>query len=203
MTDYITSTALKSTLELTGETYADADISAAITAASRVIDAYKNTRFYPTTETRYYTGDPCELRVRIDDLSTSTGATVSIDVDGDGVYETTWTSGTDYYLDPANADLQGLPFNAVTIRRQSGRRWPYYQRSVKVVGAFGWATAPAQVTEACTILAGRYLRRARETPYGIVAIATDSVGLARLGRIDPDVAFMLDNITGETPRLIA
>lgn len=203
MTDYITSAALKSTLELTGQTYADADIATAITAASRVIDAYKKTRFYPTTETRYYTAGPSVYNLQIDDLSTSTGSTVSIDINGDGVYETVWALNTDYYFEPVNAPLEGQPFDRLCIRRQSGRVFPIYQHSIRVDGQFGWATAGAQVIQSTTILAGRYLKRARETPYGIVTVGVDALSAARLGRIDPDVAFLLDNINGESPQLIA
>jgi hypothetical protein len=58
------------------------------------------------------------------------------------------------------------------------------------------------VTQATTILAGRYLKRARETPYGILTIGTDALAAARLGRIDPDVSFLLDNLDADEPLLI-
>jgi hypothetical protein len=57
--------------------------------------------------------------------------------------------------------------------------------------------------QAATILAGRYLKRARETPYGIVSVGADALAAARLGRIDPDVAFLLDNIGGDVAQLLA
>jgi hypothetical protein len=46
------------------------------------------------------------------------------------------------------------------------------------------------------------LKRARETPYGIVVVSGDAVAAARLGRIDPDVAFLLDNLPGDAPVLV-
>lgn len=203
MTTYITSTQMKNTLEISGETYADDDITAAIEAASRVIDAYKGTRFYPTAETRKYTAsdlDYCES-LAIDDLCGLN--TLSVDMDGDGVFETTWTRGVDFYLEPQDADLTGKPWNQISLRQQAGRQWPGYKYAVSVAGTFGWSTAPGQVTESCSILANRYLKRARETPYGIVTVGTDSLAMARLGRIDPDVAFMLDGISDDnTPTLI-
>lgn len=203
MTTYITSTQMKNTLEITGETYADDDITAALEAASRVIDTYKGTRFYPTAETRTYTANECEQSLAIYDLNNSAGSTVSFDLDGDGTYETVLARNTDYYLEPQNAELTGKPWNTITLRAQAGRQWPQYQYGVQVVGSFGWATAPGQVTEACSILANRYLKRARETPYGIVTIGTDALAMARLGKIDPDVAFMLDNVTDDNvPTLI-
>lgn len=201
MTTYITSTQLKNTLELTGETYADDDITTALEAASRVIDTYKGTRFFPSSEVRTYTADPYDVSLPIYDVSSLTS--VMVDQDGDGTYETTWTRNVDFYLEPQDADLTGKPWNRITLRRQAGRQWPAWQFGVQVTASFGWATAPGQVTEACSILASRYLKRARETPYGIVTIGTDALAAARLGRIDPDVAFMLDNVSDEdVPTLI-
>lgn len=207
MTTYISTATMADTLEITGETYALADMASAIEAASRTIDAYKSTRFYPTSETRTYTapksgyGVGCSLSIY--DLNNSAGSTVSFDMDGDGAYETVLVRDTDYYLEPQNNDLTGKPWNQITLREQSGRQWPQVQYGVQVQGSFGWATAPGQVTEACSILANRYLKRARETPYGIVTVGTDAVAMARLGKIDPDVAFMLDQIyDDDTPLLV-
>lgn len=211
---YITSTAMKNTLEIGSETYADADITVAIEAASRVIDAYKNTRFYPTVESRKYTppfgqeqgwygGGAYYASLPIYDLSNSSTAVVTVDTIGDGSYGTTWVADTDFFFEPKDNDLTGKPWNQITLRRQAGRVWPLYQYSIKVTGSFGWATAPGQVTEACSILANRYLKRTRETPYGIFAVGTDAVAMAKLGKIDPDVAFMLDEIYDDnTPLLI-
>lgn len=202
MTIYITATDMKNTLEISGETYADSDINTAIEAASRVIDTYKGTRFFPSSETRTYTASGCDQSLSIYDLNNSAGSTVSFDMDGDGVYETVLARNTDYYLEPQNADLTGKPWNTITLRSKSGRQWPQWQYGVQVQGSFGWATAPGQVTEACSILANRYLKRARETPYGIVTVGTDALAMARLGKIDPDVAFMLDNVTDDNVPLM-
>lgn len=204
MTDYITSTSLKTTLEIDSATYADADIATAITGASRAIDDYKQTRFYPTTETRHYTADSIyQCSIDIYDLNASTAETVSVDVNGDGTYGTAWVNGTDYYLNPADAELTGKPYNQLVIRAQSGRVFPTWQRGIQIRGSFGWSTAPMQVTQAATILAARYLKRARETPYGILQVVGDGITAARLGKIDPDVAFLLDNLGGSVPQLIA
>lgn len=208
-TTYISTATMADTLEISGETYAIDDMVSAIEAASRVIDAYKGTRFYPTAETRTYTAPiatgysslwmyDCSLSIY--DLCGLDSLTV--DMDGDGVFEETWTRDLDFYLEPNDADLTGKPWNQITLRQQGGKRWPQWQYAVSVAGTFGWATAPGPVTEACGILANRYLKRTRETPYGIVAIGTDSLAMARLGKIDPDVAFMLDNISDEDVPLL-
>jgi len=195
---YVTTSELKATLNI-GTTYADDDIDIAVAAASRACDGYKDTRFYPTTETRYYTAAACDQYVDIDELNTLTS--VTIDTTGDGSYSTTWTVSTDFVLTPANADADGFPYNQLRILPQSGRRFPGYINGVKVVGSFGWADTPAGVAQAARIFAGRLLKRSRETPYGIVVVAGDAVAAARLGRIDPDVAFLLDNLPGAAPLL--
>lgn len=196
---YVELEEIKSTLNLTGSSFADADIEVAVGAASRAVDGYTGDRFYPTTETRYYTGCPGETDVTLDSLNTLTSVTV--DTDGNGTYETTWVNGTDFTLDPVNAALEGFPYTKLVLRPQAGRTFPPYANAVKVIGSFGWAAAPAGVKQATRILSGRLLKRARETPYGILVVAGDAVAAARLGRIDPDVAFLLDNLPGTVPLL--
>jgi len=197
-TESAAATVLKTTLGI-GASYADADILVAVNSASRAVDGYCDTVFYSTADTRYYTGVPGELELRLEDINNV--ATVLVDMGGDGVYETTWTSGSDFYAGPINASSLGQPYNKLVLYRQGGKRYPDYQNSVKVTGDFGWATTPAAVDQATAILAGRLLKRSRETPYGILVVAGDAVAAARLGRIDPDVAFLLDNIPGKVPIL--
>ncbi len=201
MTLYVTAAALKTTLSI-GSTYADADVNTAVEAASRACDGYKNVApgmFSAATQTRYYTAEwGCDY-IAIDPLNTLTS--VTLDVDGDGTYETTWTNGTDFVLEPFNGSTDGIPYTLLRLRQQGGRKFPSWQKGVKVIGSFGWAATPGAVTQATSILAGRLLKRARETPYGIVVVAGDAVAAARLGRIDPDVAFLLDNLPGSVPLL--
>lgn len=189
-------TVLKTTLGI-GSTYADADIVAAVNAASRAVDGYCDTRFYSSAETRYYTGCPGDRYIQVDDINNV--ATVVVDQGGDGVYETTWAEGSDFYAGPINSGNAGEPYNKLVLYRQGGKRFPAYDNSVKITGDYGWAATPAAAEQATSILAGRLLKRSRETPYGILVVAGDAVAAARLGRIDPDVAFLLDNIPGKTP----
>jgi hypothetical protein len=199
---YVTAAALKQTLNI-GSTYADDDIDIACEAASRACDGYRNLSpglFAPTSsQTRYYDATQADTCISIDPLNSLTS--VSVDVDGDGTYETTWTVGTDFLLSPYNAVTDGFPYTKIDLLSQAGRRFPGYQKSVAVVGSFGWAATPGAVAQASAILAGRFLKRSRETPYGIVVVSGDAVAAARLGRIDPDVAFLLDNLPGSVPLL--
>lgn len=217
---YVTRDELKTILGLQATEFADVAIDIAIDSASRVIDGYKGTRFYPTAETRYYTASGSVERFRqtpslsyfppgaadasllIDDLVTL--ETLTVDTDGDGIYETTWVEGTDFVLDPANASLDGRPTRYLVLLSQARRAFPNFNRAIKVEGTFGWATTPALVKQAAVLLANRFLTRTRSAPLGIlVATAQDTVATARLGRIDPDAAFLLDHIPNSQPALVS
>lgn len=206
---YITADELKDTLDI-DDSYADFDIEMACSGASEIIDGYKQTRYTSATETRVYS-PPCNLytagslqpsqRLSIHDLSSA--GTVSVDLDGDGVFETTWTNGTHFWLEPINAAVDGIPYDTMVLRPQGAARWPGHPHSVQIEGVFGWAETPVRVRQAAKILANRLLKRARETPYGIVTVVGEAVAAARLGRIDPDVAASLDNEYGRVPQPFA
>jgi hypothetical protein len=54
--NYLTADELKATLALTGQVFADDDLDLAISAASAAVNEACSRRFYPVTETRYFTG---------------------------------------------------------------------------------------------------------------------------------------------------
>jgi hypothetical protein len=193
VTDYIDREDLKSTLSLTGQTYADADIDRAVTAASRGIDRVCGRRFYPDADAnhkRYYTPITADT-VAIGDLITLT--TLKTDNDGDSVFETTWTLNTDFTLEPLNAVEEGFgqPFNRIRVH-PLGRNfllWPW-PRSVEVTGMWGWPSPPEQVKQATSLLASRLLKRAREAPFGVVSLGFEGEA-ARIASSDPDLAFLV------------
>ncbi len=201
MTDYITSAALKSTLTLSNQSFADADIAAAITAASRGIDNVCNRHFSVDTndQTRYYTPQLLNTVV-IDDLVSFT----SLDTDqtGDGSFGYSWILNTDFVLAPINAAADGEPYTRLVAhpRHRLTFGFPsYYPRSVKLVGKFGWPAVPAPITEATTILASMLLKRAREAPFGVVAIGMDVGAAVRIAQTDPTVKFLIANYMREKP----
>jgi hypothetical protein len=192
---YVELEKFKETLSLQGSTFADGDIQIALESASRIADAYTGTHFYQTTETRYYNVfTPYDDYIMVDDLITA--GTVSMDVLGDATYSETWVAGTDFYLDPPNASLDGRPERRLVLRSQARNVFPTYQRGIRVTGTFGWPSVPPQVKQAVQILASRLVKRARETPYGFQVIAGETMAAARLGHLDPDVALLLDSIPG-------
>lgn len=177
----------KAAISLSGFNHADGDLERALISASRAVDDICGRRFYPDTDAtsiRYFTAfDQCS--VTIDDLVTLT--TLETDLTGDGVYETTWVS-SDYQLEPINSVLDGYPYTEIVRKTFGTKYFPYCVRNgVKVTGKFGWSAVPSQVESATLMLAGRYMKRVREAPFGVVGV--DS--MIRLARTDPDVMSLL------------
>lgn len=196
---------VKSTLNLSGQSFADLDLANAIASASRGIDSACGRRFWPdtdATQVRYYTPDS-SYRLMIDDLVTLTS--VLVDQDGDGTFEETWTNGTDFVLQPVNnpSEYPARPYESL-VKRKLGR---YYlpcgvEHSVKVTGKFGWAAVPPDIKTATTILAVKMMKRMREAPFGIVSFGgADSSAAMRIAKTDPDVANLIDGYIRHTPFL--
>lgn len=184
--NYVELEQLKSSLQLTGTSFADGDVADAIGAACRKIDQACNRRFWLDTDAaqvRYYT--PVRAgHLLIDDLVTLT--TFKVDSNGDGTFEDTWTSGTQFNLHPLNAAADGWPYTSVEVRWRSGAYLPCDLRSVQVTGRFGWSAVPEPITEAATILSARLLKRAREAPFMVAAVGADGIGV-RVATLDADV----------------
>lgn len=201
MSDYLELEQLKATLELSNQSFADEDVQAAISAASRGLDEACQRRFYPdtdATQVRYYTPQTA-YQIMVDDLVTLTS--LATDQDGDSVFEQTWTVNTEFTLEPLNATADGQPYTMICLHPLNTVGFPYwYPRSVKVTGKFGWAAVPAPIVEATTILATQLLKRAREAPFGIVSIGLDVGATARLAVTDPSVRFLISPYMREKPR---
>lgn len=190
--EYATSSELKATLAMTGESFADADIALALTAASRGIDNVCGRRFWAdedADQVRYYNPEAPGC-LRIDDLVELTE--LATDPAGDGSFENVWTLNTDVILEPLNAPADGRPWTELRAHPLGAYRFPCgYPRSVRVTGKFGWAAVPDQVKEATLILASKLMRRAREAPFGVVAVGLEQGGAMRIARADPDVMFLI------------
>lgn len=119
--------------------------------------------------------------------------TLSTDSDGDGVFETTWTSGTDYYLWPRNEEVKRrIDVNTVT----SNNVLPVGQERVKIVGSWGITedgVTPYGVRRATLLLAMNYYRRPSSQ------LNSNGLGGAAIhfGYIDPDVASLLWSVSGK------
>lgn len=194
---YVSIDELKDALSLNSQTYANGDLYRACASASRAIDNKTGRFYYSETETRYYTPDRWDPALDIIDVQSVSSLT--IDTAGTSTFSTTWVSGTDFDLEPFNATLTGRPYERIRIRSNSGRTWPSYQRSVKVIGTFGWASVPDPVNQYAIILASKLLKRTREAPFGVLSFGLDEPTAIRIARNDPDFELLLGNYVKTKP----
>lgn len=171
---YCTLVQVKNILGITGTSH-DTELEAAIESASRVIDDWTSQRFWAdgSDTTRYFTPDDgrtLDLLTCGDRESSVVQSitTLTVDVDRDNSFSETWTEGTDFFLAPRSNAAASKPYTAVEIYGAAGRRWPVGQRDgVKIVGTFGWASAPKKIEQACIQLAERVFKETREAPFGV------------------------------------
>lgn len=189
---YVDLNALKETLELQGETFADDDLKASIEAASKAVEDMCGRTFTKKTvdETRTY--HPTRNGwLEVDDLISVTS--IRSNPYGDETYSD-WVT-TDYELDPVNAVAFGAPHTSIRLSPYGEIRSfiPQYRGSVEVIGRFGWPEVPPNVQLATKILSARFLKRVREAPFGIAGIGVDGIAV-RVSRTDPDVGMLLGSL---------
>jgi hypothetical protein len=190
---YVELEELKSTGELTGTTFADADMAPALVAASRGIEQATGRRFYPdadATQVRYYTPDSPSW-VAIDDLITLTQ--VATDRLGGTSFSDIWTLNTDFVLEPLNAAADGWPYSSLRSQPLGSRTFPRgYARSVRVTGMFGWSAPPDAIKTLTKLIAARLVKRTRESPMGFVEIGFEGAVVRAAGYArDPDYQFLI------------
>jgi hypothetical protein len=158
----------------------DSIITSVCLSVSRWIDTYCGRHFFRTTDTRTYQPDNIWL-LPIDDLVSVT--TLKVDNDGDGVYETTWTQGTNYQLRVGDGQFNQLasgepkPFTQVqVIGGTTGSSqwfpftWPFsHLDRVQITGVFGWPQVPPVVTQAALLLASDWFKL-KDAPWGVAGI---------------------------------
>lgn len=207
---YITRDEMLDALSFGGATFANDDIDMACNTVSRAIDRAcgRTRRFYQATETRFYTPDEFwrfpygvlsrrDCRLEIDDVTSVSSLT--IDTSGNGSYSTTWVEGTDFFLDPPNAALDGEPFTELVVRAFGGRVLPSVQRAVKITGVFGWPAVPVEVSQYAKIFAAQLVLRSRQAPFGILMQGMEVGATARLMRVDPDFGRLLGRLVKSRP----
>ena len=170
-TYYCTVEELKSRLAIP-DTSDDFEITLAVQAACRSIDEICGRYFWQGTATRTYIPESI-YRQSVDDLVSVT--TLKVDRDGDGVFEETWTLGTDFALEVApgryNAAAKGeaWPYTAFVIigPKYIPVVWPWsHLDRIQVTGVFGWPAVPAAVKQAALIAAAD-LFRLKDAPFGV------------------------------------
>lgn len=137
----------------------DSDYERAISAASRQIDDWCGGRHFwlePAPTARLFR--PVNRYLVITGFfPTAESVVVETDDDGDGSFSTSWTSGQ-WQAEPV-IRTNGYPFEQITATSRS-RPFPISGRrpTVKVTARWGWSSVPAQVAQACQILAIAYFK---------------------------------------------
>lgn len=166
----------------------DALIQKAISAASRSIDRWTGTTFYPITEARTFVGG-CDGVVWVDPFTDTDGLVVK--TGAGGTFPTT-VAPSAYVLQPLNAPSRGGAYNRIVIPGggiPTSNGFP----TVEITAAWGWAEVPADVELACRIKAARLFRR-KDSPEGVAG--TSEFGVVRISRFeDPDVTLLLAPFT--------
>jgi hypothetical protein len=194
---YATRTEVKNALRLgTADTQDDDMIDNATEAASRFIDGYANRMFWSagTTSARVFTARDSYFCF-VDDFSTTTGFVLQTDTDGDGTFDTTWSS-TDVQLEPLNQILDGQTWAYYRLRAVGDYLFPTLQANfgeaamVRVTAKWGWPAVPYPINQACILQAARIYKR-YDSPLGVAGFG--DLGAIRVSRfLDPDVAQMVE-----------
>jgi len=179
-----------------GATY-DALIALLAARASRAIDRYTKREpgayYVDTDTTRYFTAGS-EIDLYIGELAAAP-TSVSIAEAGD-LTDLTALAATDYFMEPPNALLEGLPYNFIRLDSLNGdwHYWPKFQKSVVVVGKFGYSAAiPDDVKQCSIIQCARWFKRGQQGFQDTGAIV--ELGQLRYTRtMDPDVQEMVDHL---------
>ena len=188
---YATLSDVKNALRIT-DTVDDSLLEISIEAASREIDGFCERVFTQSTATRIYRPTDA-FTVDLDDLQTVT--TLKTDTDGDGVFDTTWSTA-DYQLNPLNGIAGGITTPYTTLKAVGSYLFPIYEprnvnsqeASIQIAGVWGWPSIPTAVKQACIILSMRQFKR-YDSPTGVMGFG--DLGVMRVGRVDPDVEKLL------------
>ena len=174
----------------------DSLLETAIESSSRDIDAYTERVFFntgATAVTRIYIPENIFL-LETDDIISVTS--IKTDTTGEGGFDQTWAS-TDYQLEPLNGIVGGIATPFTRVRAVGDYLWPIYeprdinagQASVQIVARFGFASIPSAIKQA-TILSSLRAYKRYESPTGVLGFS--DMGVVRIGRLDPDVARLID-----------
>lgn len=184
--DYITLAEFKHFLKL-NDTDDDVELAAVITAASRAIDRFAGRQFgkVDASEARTFTAVWDRRRWRwivpIDDLSVTTGLTVTSDAG----------TITAYTAEPVNALKHGKVFERLVIDADSNVQPTGVEHELTLTtDAWGWASVPVSVEQATHLQANRFNAR-RKSPFGVAGSPDLGNELRLMNRVDPDVEVVL------------
>jgi hypothetical protein len=177
------------------DTEDDTRLTIATAATNRAVVAYCGRSFETTTTASASAREfvPKSYTIcDVDDIWSTTNLVVKTGTDG--TYDTT-VAAADYFLEPLNGRQDGL---TVPYNRIRGRSWifdgclSHREPTVQVTAAWGWASIPADVTQAALIKAARLFKR-KDSVEGVLGGFQDfnAVTVRISTREDPDVAELL------------
>ncbi len=181
---YCTLDEVKSELELDNETYDDM-LQGMIEQAKEFIDDFCDRHFDSVAATRYFDGASSLLF--IDDLASIAGVNdgIFLDEDGDGTYDTTAMTSSDYIFYPLNS----TPKTMVKISHDSDYSSfaSGVKRGVKIVATWGYSSTVAKpIRRASIIQVCRWFKR-KDSAFGDV-IGTSELGTISMYKgLDPDI----------------
>jgi hypothetical protein len=185
---YCTLAEVKSALRLTDSTD-DTLLENAIEGASRRVDGFCGRFFYKTAATAVSLIARGEYIVTTDDISSSNNLVVKTDTTGDGTFDTTWTIGVDYQLEPLNSAILQRPYRRITAI--GGKTFPINippsPPYVQIRAEWGWSSVPDDIREATVLLAMRGFAR-YNSALGVVGFGDMAMNVRA---VDPDVREMI------------
>ncbi len=205
---YATLAQLKARLNIS-DTNDDAPLTNALSSASRALEGCCGRQFNdvgPGNESaRVYYPDSLTV-VSTEDFQSSAGLVVAADYSNAGTY-TTIIASSNYQLEPLNGIFDGTT------------GWPYYRiraiqtwyplplwsvgdprASIQVTARWGWALVPANITEACLIIAEETFKL-KDIPFGVAGI--DPTGYAlRVAKENPQARALYSRYV-RSPILVA
>lgn len=222
---YLSVEELKVTLNLQGLSYADHDLAIVLEASSRGIEEAFNrgqawtlrtdpeVRYYDRADLRTVSIDPA-MQVDSVDLDYVIGDYYDREwgydpfAGGGGTYSTNLPASSyrllPTYAGPTASGGTGEPYTEIELVRGAiVRRLPSGTDAIRVTGQYGWEAIPAGVKFAVGLTATRFLRRAREAPFGIVALGLEGA-VARVREIvrDPDIIMAMGGVTGRKSLIV-
>lgn len=169
----------------------DSRLELAVEAASRMIEADCNRRFYQdaNVSARLYQPLAGNL-VLTDDISTTTGLLVKTDTGYDGSFTQSWATG-DYQLEPLNGIVDGQAWPYTQIRAIESLTYPRMlnRATVQVTARWGWAAIPSPVKQAA-IIQSIATFKAVEAPFGALGLGDTGILRIRSG-LHPSAAMLV------------
>jgi hypothetical protein len=185
---YCTLAEVKAALRLTDSTD-DVLLENAIEGASRRIDGFCGRFFYKTSATAVSVMPRDFYYILTDDISSTTGLVVKTDTTGNGTFDTTWTLGVDYQMEPTNALVIQRPYRRITAI--GAKTFPLTNNatppSTQITAQWGWSEIPFDVREATVLLAMRGFAR-YNSALGVVGFGDMAMTVRA---VDPDVREMI------------